>query len=58
MQPGYNPNQPPQGAGFGGYPPPTGTSQNYNAPPNQPVYNGGGDVTYVSIIIIVFILTL
>ena len=51
MQPGY-PNQTAQGAGFGGYPPP-GTQQQYNygpgAGPNPTVYNGGGDVTYVSI---------
>ena len=50
MQPGYNPNQPPPGAGFGGYSSHSGgagASYNYGAPPN-PMYNGGGDVTYVS----------
>ena len=50
MQPGYNPNQPPpQGAGFGGYSSQPGTPYNYGAPPQNPsMYNGGGDVTYVS----------
>ena len=49
MQPGY-PNQPMSGAGYGGYSahPGVGTTQNYGAPPNPSMYNGGGDVTYVS----------
>jgi len=51
MQPRFDPNQPPPGAGYGGHSTHSGagTMHNYGPPPNSSMYNGGGDVTYVSV---------